>query len=162
VEERFCEYMLKHQYQTDGTKRTSDNWQKGMPKDTYMQGLKRHVLHLWTRHRGYLVLDDHAGPNIEEDLCAIMFNVQGYLHTLLAERQSKVMNPIISIDAGGLAPDATGYADVYISRNPTAPVRQIEEEWTTDETEAVEPDSLVDAPYNAQWQGDPGPKGERR
>ena len=154
VEERFCEYMLRHQYQADGTKRDSDNWQKGMPLETYMQGLKRHVLHLWTRHRGYHVLDDNAGINIEEDLCAILFNAQGYLHSLLAKRQARLKNPLISIDAGGLASDATGFANVYISADPTAPVRRIEEEtWTTDETKAAEPDSLVEAPYNAQWTG---------
>jgi hypothetical protein len=135
VEERFCEYMQKHQYQADGTKRSSDNWQKGMPLETYMQGMKRHVLHLWTRHRGYHVLDDNAGPNIEEDLCAIMFNVQGYLHMLLAARQRKLKTPIVSYDAGGLAPDATGYADVYVCPNPAAPVRVIqEEEWTNDDS----------------------------
>lgn len=154
VEERFCEYMQMHQYQADGAKRDSDNWQKGMPLVTYMQGLKRHVLHMWTRHRGYHVLDDQAGANIEEDLCAIIFNAQGYLHTLLAKRQARLKNPVASIDDGGLASDATGFADVYISTAPTAPVRRIEEEtWTTDETEAAEPDSLVEAPYNAQWTG---------
>jgi hypothetical protein len=87
VEERFSNYMLKHQYQADGTKRDSDNWQKGMPRETYMKGMKRHVLHLWLRHRGWTTDDPNAGATIEEDLCAIIFNAQGYLHDILAQRQ---------------------------------------------------------------------------
>ena len=31
VFERYGQYMLKHQKQSDGTLRSSDNWQKGMP-----------------------------------------------------------------------------------------------------------------------------------
>ncbi len=84
--ERFCEYMNKHRFQADGTIRDSDNWQKGMPLVTYMKGMWRHFLHLWQRHRGWIVSDPGAAANIEEDLCAILFNVQGYLHTLVKER----------------------------------------------------------------------------
>lgn len=79
VLERFSEYMNKHRLQADGTLRDSDNWQKGIPLDTYMKGMWRHFLHLWTRHRGFNVSDPLAGANIEEDLCALLFNVQGYL-----------------------------------------------------------------------------------
>ncbi len=90
VEERFCEYMLKHQYQADGTIRASDNWQKGMPIEDYVKGMKRHVLHMWLRHRGFEPKDPKAAPNIEEDLCAIIFNAQGMLHSLLLlDRRSK-------------------------------------------------------------------------
>jgi hypothetical protein len=89
VEERFSEYMLRHQYQADGKVRDSDNWQKGMPRETYMKGMKRHVLHLWLRHRGFEPNDPNAATDIEEDLCAILFNAQGYLHTLMAEQHSE-------------------------------------------------------------------------
>lgn len=84
--ERFCEYMSKHRIQADGKVRDSDNWQKGMPLVTYMKGMWRHFLHLWQRHRGWIVGDPGAAANIEEDLCAILFNVQGYLHELVKER----------------------------------------------------------------------------
>ncbi len=81
--ERFCEYMNKHRRQADGTLRDSDNWQKGMPLISYMKGMWRHLLHLWQRHRGWTVTDPGAAANIEEDLCAIIFNAQGYLHELV-------------------------------------------------------------------------------
>ena len=86
VIERFCEYMNKHRQQPDGTIRDSDNWQKGMPLDTYMKGMWRHFLHLWTRHRGHVVRDEKAAADIEEDLCALLFNVQGYLHERLKNK----------------------------------------------------------------------------
>lgn len=87
VLERFCEYMNKHRVQADGSIRGSDNWQKGLPIATYMKGLWRHFLHLWTRHRGFEVADAGATADIEEDLCAIIFNVQGYLYELLKEKR---------------------------------------------------------------------------
>src|SRR5262245_3364407 len=82
VLDRFCAYMTRHRVQADGTVRDSDNWQKGMPLSSYMKGLWRHFLHAWTRHRGYPVRDAGAAQDLEEDLCAIIFNAQGYLHTL--------------------------------------------------------------------------------
>lgn len=83
VIERYCQYMARHRLQADGSLRASDNWQKGLPKETYIKGLWRHFLHAWTRHRGFHVRDPGAAQNIEEDLCAIIFNAQGYLHELL-------------------------------------------------------------------------------
>lgn len=88
--EAYCEYMLKHQYQSDGNIRSSDNWQKGMPFDTYMKGMWRHFLHLWTRHRGYRVKDEKAAASMKEDLCALLFNVQGMLHTLEVEERRDI------------------------------------------------------------------------
>lgn len=82
VIERFCEYMTKHRRQADGQLRASDNWQKGLPRETYIKGLWRHFLHAWTRHRGYAPNDDKAAVDLEEDLCAILFNAMGYLHEL--------------------------------------------------------------------------------
>lgn len=87
VFEAFCEYMNSHRLQSDGTLRASDNWQKGLPLSTYMKGMWRHFLHLWKRHRNFRVSDPLAGKNIEEDLCALLFNVQGYLHEHLKTKQ---------------------------------------------------------------------------
>ena len=81
--ERFCQYMTKHRRQADGTLRDSDNWQKGIPLDVYMKGMFRHFHHAWSRHRGFPVADPMAAADIEEDLCAIWFGLQGYLHQLL-------------------------------------------------------------------------------
>lgn len=86
VIDRYNQYMTKHRVQTDGGVRDSDNWQKGMPLTTYMKGAWRHFHHWWTRHRGFLVRDPLAAADMEEDLCALLFNVQGYLHTLVKER----------------------------------------------------------------------------
>jgi len=69
--------MTKHRVQADGTVRDSDNWQKGMTLSSYIKGLKRHVQHLWLRHRRWPVLDRKAGVDIKEDLCAIIFNGKG-------------------------------------------------------------------------------------
>lgn len=87
VIQRFSEYMTKHRIQSDGKVRASDNWQKGMPITSYMKGLWRHFLHAWLRHRGYMVNDPLAGVDIEEDLCAIIFNAQGYLHEMLVGKR---------------------------------------------------------------------------
>jgi hypothetical protein len=73
VVERFAEYMMKHQKQSDGKLRASDNWQKGIPKDAYIKSGFRHFMDWWKAHRGHDV-DKH------EALCALMFNVMGYLH----------------------------------------------------------------------------------
>ena len=49
--DRFNQYMTKHRVQPDGNIRASDNWQKGLPLDTLMKGMWRHMLHAWTRDR---------------------------------------------------------------------------------------------------------------
>jgi len=86
VVERFAQYMNKHRVQPDGSIRSSDNWQKGIPRDAYMKGMWRHFLHLWTRHRGFKVQDPLATDNIEEDLCSILFNASGMLFEILKDK----------------------------------------------------------------------------
>ncbi len=87
VIEEFGNYMHQHRKQADGTLRTSDNWQKGIPINAYIKSLLRHVLDLWYLHRGYKRKDSSDGHNItkKEALCAILFNVQGYLFEILKE-----------------------------------------------------------------------------
>jgi hypothetical protein len=74
---RYAEYMHEHRKQSDGQLRDGDNWQKGIPKDAYMKSLLRHVMDAWLFHR-YRGADAKA-ENIEEALCAIIFNAMGYL-----------------------------------------------------------------------------------
>jgi hypothetical protein len=81
---RFSEYMHRHRLQADGALRTSDNWQKGIPKDAYIKSAHRHFHDWWAVHRGYIPLDPVP---LEEALCALLFNVQGYLHELLKEKK---------------------------------------------------------------------------
>jgi hypothetical protein len=84
--ERYFQYMTKNRVQADGEPRTSDNWQKGIPLHRYMKGLWRHFFHMWQRHRGWKVSDPLAADDIEEDMMAMMFNLQGYAHEYLKEK----------------------------------------------------------------------------
>ncbi len=74
----FAEYMHEHRFQSDGTLRASDNWQKGIPIDSYMKSLLRHVIDLWLIHRGFAPLSRETDK--KKALAAILFNAQGYLH----------------------------------------------------------------------------------
>ncbi len=80
--EAFAEYMNSHRLQKDGTLRASDNWQKGIPKEVYMKSMWRHFFDFWKMHRGLEAINpDNNKPFTKEELlCALMFNVQGYLH----------------------------------------------------------------------------------
>lgn len=82
VLERFAEYMHKHRLQSDGTLRGSDNWQHGIPRDAYMKSMFRHFMDVWMGHRCGLKSEDAH----EEALCALLFNVQGYLFEVLNGR----------------------------------------------------------------------------
>lgn len=84
VIERFAEYMHKHRSIADGTLRDADNWQKGMPKDAYMKSGWRHFFDWWKEHRG---LTSREG--LEDALCGLLFNVQGYLHETLKSRREE-------------------------------------------------------------------------
>jgi hypothetical protein len=82
VLDRYGRYMNEKRYMPDGSFRSSDNWQKGFPLDSYMKSGFRHFMAWWEDHRmGY---DDPE--TIEDDLCALLFNVMGYLHEILKER----------------------------------------------------------------------------
>lgn len=83
VLERYAQYMHENRVQADGSLRTSDNWQKGIPKDVYMKSAFRHFMDLWKEHRGVATSD-----GIEKAICALMFNIQGYLFEHLKERSN--------------------------------------------------------------------------
>lgn len=99
---RFGEYMRKHSVRQDGTRRSSDNWQKGMPTEEYMKSSMRHMFDAWTLHRGYVAVDDDGQiVDFEEALCGVMFNVMGILHERLKlENLSFDQAPDIQIPAG--------------------------------------------------------------
>jgi hypothetical protein len=76
----FGDYMHKHREQSDGRLRPSDNWQKGMSKDAYMKSMWRHLMDVWTIHRGYVAKDfDGNEVDLVEALCALAFNAMGYM-----------------------------------------------------------------------------------
>lgn len=80
---RFGDYMHKNRLQADGRLRDSDNWQKGIPMDAYMKSGWRHFVDWWSNHRRHEIW----GEGLEEALCALMFNVMGYLHELLKRKE---------------------------------------------------------------------------
>ncbi len=79
VIERFGEYMHQHRFQADGVIRDSDNWQKGIPVSAYMKSAWRHFFSVWKGYR------NNAIP--EEELCALLFNINGLLHETIKQRQ---------------------------------------------------------------------------
>jgi hypothetical protein len=82
---RFAQYMHKHRRLSDGSFRGSDNWQKGIPQESYVKSLLRHVMDVWLIHRGF---EQKAREPIEEALCAILFNAQGLLFEILRAKES--------------------------------------------------------------------------
>jgi hypothetical protein len=88
--EAFAEYMNENRLQRDGTRRDSDNWQKGIPKSAYMKSMFRHFFAVWKLHRASLEapLSPALENKLERDLAAMFFNVQGYLHELIKTKHS--------------------------------------------------------------------------
>lgn len=84
VIEAFGEYMNKHRKQADGKLRDSDNWQKGIPKEAYIKSAFRHFVDWWKEHRGIKSKD-----GLEEAICALIFNAQGYLFEYLKQKKDK-------------------------------------------------------------------------
>lgn len=79
---RYAQYMHKNREQSDGSLRSADNWQKGIPRDAYMSSMWRHFMDVWSDHR----LGEEDQYLQEEHLCALLFNVMGYLYELQVGR----------------------------------------------------------------------------
>ena len=80
VERRYAEYMHKHRFKADGKMREPDNWKNLFGDDHYdvcIDSLHRHFMELWLVHEGY------DGEDIEESICAMMFNLKAYLYKIL-------------------------------------------------------------------------------
>jgi hypothetical protein len=79
--------MQKHQFMRDGSLRSADNWQKGIPREAYMDSAFRHFMAWWACHRGEAsrvhTTGIQAGAELEEALCGVLFNAMGYLHEVL-------------------------------------------------------------------------------
>lgn len=91
VLERYARYMDKHRQQSDGSLRDSDNWQKGIPLSAYMKSGWRHFFDWWMEHRGI-----PSREGLEDALCALLFNVMGYLHETLKAGQRSVAEKIVA------------------------------------------------------------------
>lgn len=83
VLDRYAAYMHRNRSLPDGSVRDSDNWQLGIPLANYMKSLFRHFMDVWRYHRGLATEDD-----IENSLCAVLFNASGYLHEVLKQRNA--------------------------------------------------------------------------
>ena len=88
---RYAEYMHKHRKQSDGKLRASDNWQKGIPILQYMKSKWRHFMDTWSAIR--MNIDPEYGPcvpedlcELEESLCAELFNTSGMLYEILKSK----------------------------------------------------------------------------
>lgn len=80
---RFAQFMRDHNIKGGELKRNEANWKKGMPKQCYIESKMRHFVDFWITHEGY------EDGNIEDQLCADIFNAQGYLHELLVKKLKK-------------------------------------------------------------------------
>lgn len=84
---RYAEYMDKHRLQSNGELRDSDNWQRGFPRDSYVKSGWRHWMDVWSMHRG---LGAPSGvEDMDEAICATMFNLMGLLHERLLGREAE-------------------------------------------------------------------------
>jgi len=84
VLERFAQYMLVHNG-TGNPPRREDQWQLGFPMDSFMESGFRHFMAWWKMHKGMPVKNEKGQPvtDVQEVLCALFFNIQGYLHEVL-------------------------------------------------------------------------------
>ena len=105
----FAKYMHSKRYLDNGELRDSDDWQKGIPQDSLLDSLTRHIKELELLHMGYIVAHykDKGGEHtlvfkseeelkeatlpkepisilkVEDVLNAIRFNSEAYkLHVL--------------------------------------------------------------------------------
>jgi hypothetical protein len=95
VLERYAQHMHQARKMPDGTMRASDNWQLGIPLNAYMKSMFRHFYDVWAFHRGYGKKFEYRGEakvdsDIETELCALLFNVNGYLHEVLKAKRNGV------------------------------------------------------------------------
>lgn len=83
----YAAYMHKCRFQSDGNLRDSDNWQRGIPREQYMKSAFRHFMEWWTSHRyGTYEPGTPVSPAAIDTLCAMMFNVMGYLFEVTQAR----------------------------------------------------------------------------
>jgi hypothetical protein len=95
VLELYGTYMTKHRVQVDGSLRSSSNWKKGIPlvgEGSYIKAFTRHSFELVALAAGYtparvkreLPTASHR-ERILDTACAVLFNVQGFLHEALKD-----------------------------------------------------------------------------
>ena len=90
VAERRAAFMHSKRKMADGSMRDGDNWQKGIPLNSLAKSESRHHQEFWKLHRGYPAFDEKGNPvEMEDAICALMFNLEGYLFELLKRKLEK-------------------------------------------------------------------------
>ena len=80
VMKAFGAYMMKHQIDSAGQRRSCRNWKRGIDQESYMQSMFRHFIDVFSGHEGVVPVSDEF---MLESLMAVMFNCQGLAHELL-------------------------------------------------------------------------------
>ena len=88
VLERYLEYLNRHRVQPDGNIRDWDNWKKGIDISVYADSGIRHVFDVWKLLNGYDAEDNHGKVELEDAICAIIFNFQGMLYEIQKQKRS--------------------------------------------------------------------------
>lgn len=106
----FGQYMEKHRIQADGKLREPDNWKLGIPLASYEDSMYRHMQEFRFVQEGGRITE--RDPVDGEDrtvsamdiMCALFFNVQGWLHekakATLPESEYPKANAVDAILAG--------------------------------------------------------------
>lgn len=116
VIEEYGRYMLRNQICEDGSKRASDNWQNGIPREQYIKSAFRHFVLLWKFCRA----DRARCPEAREHACALLFNIMGWLHETL-KLEEGLTNPRQAATAGNLS--AIGLGAVVANRLSKYPLK---------------------------------------
>lgn len=98
---RYVQYLDKHRLQSNGSYRSFDNWKQGIPEEAYISGGGRHFIDTWLLTEGYATEDNHGPVEIEDALCAQLFNLMGRLHEMLKDKELKALPSRTSTTPGG-------------------------------------------------------------
>lgn len=97
---RYVQYLDKHRLLPDGSYRDFDNWKSGdgIPQEIYHSSGGRHFFDTWLLTEGYATEDNHGSVDLEDSLCAQLFNIQGRIKEILEVRLKKEADYRAAVD----------------------------------------------------------------